>query len=72
MLGIYAPAGTPDEHVEFLSDCLDEARQSESFSEYMETTGLNQVHRDAQEFDAFLDEEYDRYGEVVREIGLVE
>lgn len=72
VLGIYAPAGTPDEHVEFLSDCLDEARQSESFSEYMETTGLNQVHRDAEEFDAFLDEEYDRYGEVVREIGLVE
>jgi tripartite-type tricarboxylate transporter receptor subunit TctC len=70
ILGLYAPAGVPQERVQQLSDCFDEARQSESFTGYMETTGLNQVHRDTEEFDAFLGEEYERFGEVVEAAGM--
>lgn len=70
ILGLYTPAGVPQDRIEILNECFNEARESEQFSDYMETTGLNQRYRDAQEFDQFMDEEYDRLGELVDEIGM--
>lgn len=70
ILGLYAPAGVPQDRIETLNECFNEARESEQFSDYMDTTGLNQRYRDAQEFDDFMAEEYDRFGELVDEIGM--
>lgn len=70
ILGLYVPEGVPQERVEILNECFNEARESEQFSSYMDTTGLNQRYRDAQEFDDFLGEEYDRFGELMTEIGM--
>lgn len=70
ILGLYAPAGVPQVRIELLNECFNEARESDQFSDYMETTGLNQRYRDAQEFDQFMGEEYDRFGELIDEIGM--
>ncbi|MDO5618676.1 Bug family tripartite tricarboxylate transporter substrate binding protein [Kocuria sp.] len=70
ILGLYTPAGVPQDRVEILNECFNQARESEQFSNYMETTGLNQRYRDADEFDQFMGEEYDRYGELINEIGM--
>lgn len=70
ILGLYVPDGVPEDRVEILNECFNEARESEQFSSYMDTTGLNQRYRDAQEFDQFLSDEYDRSGELMAEIGM--
>ncbi|MDX5893760.1 tripartite tricarboxylate transporter substrate binding protein [Rubrobacter radiotolerans] len=71
ILGIIAPPDTPDERIQTLNECLNEARQSESFSSWMETSGFTQEYKNGAEFDAFLAEEYDRYGVVLDSIGLL-
>lgn len=70
ILGLFAPAGTPDEDVEELNRCFNEARQSEGFSDYMDNLGFTQEYKDAAGFDNFLAEEYDRYETVVSDAGL--
>lgn len=70
ILGLFAPKDTSDEVVRELNECFDEARRSESFSGYMDGLGFTQEYKDAAEFDAFLQEEYERYGDVVEQAGL--
>lgn len=70
ILGLFAPAGTSDEAITELNECFNEARQSESFSNYMTNLGFTQEYKDAEEFDAFLQEEHERYGRVVEQAGL--
>lgn len=70
ILGLFAPAGTPDETITELNECFNEARESEAFSDYMTNLGFTQEYKDAEEFDAFLDEEYQRYGDVIERAGL--
>ena len=70
ILGLFAPADTPDEVIRHLNGCLDEARVSESFSGYMDNLGFTQEYKDADAFDAFLREEHQRYGAVVDDAGL--
>ncbi|MDR8019949.1 Bug family tripartite tricarboxylate transporter substrate binding protein [Nesterenkonia aerolata] len=72
ILGLFAPQNTPDDVIGELNECLDEARRSDSFSSYMDTLGFTQEYKDAEEFDAFLQEEYERYGDVVEQAGLGE
>ncbi|MGV0868625.1 tripartite tricarboxylate transporter substrate binding protein [Corynebacterium kalidii] len=70
ILGLFAPADTSDEDIEELNRCLNEARQAQGFSDYMDNLGFTQEYKNASEFDAFLSEEYDRYQSVVEEAGL--
>lgn len=70
ILGLFAPAGTPDETITELNECFNTARESEAFSDYMTNLGFTQEYKDAEEFDAFLDEEYQRYGDVIERAGL--
>lgn len=70
ILGLFAPSGTPDEDVEELNRCFNEARQSEGFANYMDNLGFTQEYKDAAGFDDFLSEEYDRYETVVSDAGL--
>lgn len=70
ILGLFAPAGTPDEAIEELNSCFNEARQAEGFSNYMDNLGFTQEYKNAEDFDTFLAEEYERYGTVVDDAGL--
>lgn len=70
ILGLFAPAGTPDAAIEELNECFNEARQSEGFSNYMQNLGFTEEYKDAASFDEFLSEEYDRFQAVVDAAGL--
>lgn len=70
ILGLFAPAGTPDEAIEELNECFNEARQAEGFSNYMDNLGFTQEYKNAEDFDTFLSEEYERYEAVVSDAGL--
>lgn len=70
ILGLFAPAGTPDETINELNECFNEARESEDFAGYMDNLGFTQEYKNAEEFDAFLEEEYQRYGDVIERAGL--
>ncbi len=70
ILGLFAPVDTPDDVISDLNECFNEARQSESFSGYMDNLGFTQEYKDAEEFDAFLRDELERYGPVLDDAGL--
>lgn len=70
ILGLFAPVDTPDDVIEELNECFNEARKTESFSNYMENLGFSQEYKDAAALDAFLADEYERYQGVVEEAGL--
>lgn len=70
ILGLFAPAGTDDETIDELNACFNQARESESFSTYMDNLGFTQEYKDAAEFDAYLQDEYERYGEVIEQAGV--
>lgn len=70
ILGLFAPAGVPEERLTTLNECFNQARETETFTDFMTALGLNQVYRDHTEFDAFMAQEYDRYAQVVDSVGL--
>ena len=70
--GLVVPKGTPDEQVQTLNDCFREAYESPEFTEFMETQGFGMEYRPAEEYDAFMSDEYQRFGELVESLGLRE
>ncbi len=69
-LGLIVSADTPDARVEKLNQCFGEARQADQFTSYMENQGFTQEYRNSAEFDAFLESEHERYGDIVEETGI--
>ncbi|MBO1751113.1 tripartite tricarboxylate transporter substrate binding protein [Actinotalea sp. BY-33] len=67
-IGVAAPAGTPENRIEVLDACLGEAVASEEFQSFMEEAGFPTASRDAAEFEAFMDEEYARFDDVISAI----
>ena len=63
--GIYAPAGLPDDVRETLESAIEEAANSEGFSETITTAGNLPVYRDSAEFTDFVNSEYERFGEIL-------
>jgi tripartite-type tricarboxylate transporter receptor subunit TctC len=70
--GLVVPKDTPDEQVQALNDCFREAYESPEFTEFMKTQGFGMEYRPAEEFDAFMSDEYQRFGELVESLGLRE
>jgi tripartite-type tricarboxylate transporter receptor subunit TctC len=58
--------------VQTLNDCFREAYESPEFTEFMETQGFGMEYRPAEEYDAFIGDEYQRFGELVESLGLRE
>ncbi len=71
ILGLIAPPETSDERIETLNECFNEARESDSFVNWMETSGFTQEYKNGAEFDEFLASEYENYGETLDTIGLI-
>lgn len=68
--GLAVPQGTPEDRVAALNDCFKKAFESESFQSFIGKTGVNPAYLGADEFEAYLADEYSRYGELLKTLGL--
>jgi tripartite-type tricarboxylate transporter receptor subunit TctC len=70
--GLTVPEGTPEGPIERLEEAFTEVYESEEFQSFMEDAGFGLVYRDAAEFGEFMESEYDRFGDVIDDLGLDE
>jgi tripartite-type tricarboxylate transporter receptor subunit TctC len=63
--GIYAPAGLPDDVRATLESAIEEAANSDSFTETITKAGNLPVYRDSAEFTDFVNSEHERFGEIL-------
>lgn len=68
--GFFAPAGTPPEVVQQLSDACGEAIASEGFQAFAEQTNTVLAYRNAEEFDAFYRAQYEANAAIIEAAGL--
>ena len=69
-VGLVAPARTPMPIVEGLHRAVNEALESADLVSQIVRTGAEPAPRSRTAFAAFLREEYERYGRLVRELGI--
>ncbi|HEX5093952.1 MAG TPA: tripartite tricarboxylate transporter substrate binding protein [Burkholderiales bacterium] len=68
-LCMLAPAGTPDELVQRVSGALGKALQDPEVLKQLRVAGIAPSYLPPKEFGAFLQSEYERWGQVVKETG---
>ncbi|BBL79791.1 ABC transporter substrate-binding protein [Rubrobacter xylanophilus] len=68
--GLVVPNDTPDDRVETLNRCFKEAYDSEQFRQFMEQNGFGMQYKPADEFEAFMDEEYERFGRIIESLDI--
>jgi tripartite-type tricarboxylate transporter receptor subunit TctC len=68
--GLVVPNDTPDEVVQTLNDCFLEAYESQEFQDFMENQGFGMIYRDADEFESYMDEEFERFGEIIEALDI--
>lgn len=72
IFGLAVPAGTPQDRIDTLNTCFEQAFQSDQFNEYIERSGVNPAYLSASDYDAYLSQEYQRYGELLQMLGLAQ
>ncbi len=70
-MGLFAPAGTPDDVVATLDAACGSAVASEGFVSNMAEANREIRYMDATDFDAFFHEAYRQNGDLLRDAGLV-
>ena len=70
-MGLFAPAGTPDDVIATLDEACDAAVNSDGFIGNMTEANREIRHLDAADFDAFFHEAYQANGALLRSAGLV-
>ena len=55
--GLAAPDGTPQDRVETLNDCFEQAVNSDQFQSFVEKSGVNLAYMGADEFSTYLSDE---------------
>lgn len=70
--GLGVPTGVDDGVVQQLHDAYRAVYESEEFAQFMDDNGFGMVYRDTEEFEAFMQEEYDRFGALIDDLGLSE
>jgi len=70
-MGLFAPAGTPDDVVATLSDTCEKAVSSESFQDNMARANRIIRYMDTEDFSTFFKQAYQQNGELLKEAGLV-
>lgn len=68
--GLTVPEGTDEERVEVLADAFTAVYESDEFQDFMENNGFGLVYRDTEEFGAFMDDEFDRFGTIIGDLDL--
>lgn len=69
-LGLAVPAETPGDIVQTLSDCYKEAFDTDEFQKAMEEQDLALSYLPPKEFDQYLKELSDQYGNVIEKVGI--
>jgi tripartite-type tricarboxylate transporter receptor subunit TctC len=69
-VGLVAPVRTPMPIVEVLHRAVNEALESAELIGQIVRTGAEPAPRSRAAFGAFLRDEYERYGRLVRELGI--
>lgn len=69
-LGVFAPAGTPKPIIDRLNKTLVEIAATEDFKSLMERNGADPISNSPEQFSAMLRAELERYGKVVKALGL--
>jgi tripartite-type tricarboxylate transporter receptor subunit TctC len=68
-IGLLAPAGTPSEIVAKLNGEIGKLMHADEVKKLLLPTGMNPDPDKPEQFAAFLKEDYDKWGKVVRESG---
>lgn len=68
--GLVAPADTPDDRVEILEGCFQEAFETQEFQDFMAEQNFGPHFRTAEEFDTFLRDIFDTYGQLITDMGI--
>ncbi|NJC21480.1 tripartite-type tricarboxylate transporter receptor subunit TctC [Arthrobacter pigmenti] len=63
--GVVAPAGTPEDRVEKLTECFTEAANTEEFQNFMAEQGYGSEVVEGEEFEQFMDDEFAKYEDLV-------
>jgi tripartite-type tricarboxylate transporter receptor subunit TctC len=69
-LGVFVPAGTPKPIIDRLNKTLVEIVATDDFKTLMERNGADPISNSPEQFAAMLRAELDRYGKVVKTLGL--
>jgi tripartite-type tricarboxylate transporter receptor subunit TctC len=72
IFGLAVPAATPADRVQALNVCFEAAFRSDIFNAYVAQSGVNPSYLGAAEYDAYLAAEYERYGELLKQLGLAQ
>lgn len=68
--GLTVPQGTDEERISTLEDGFTTVYESDEFQSFMQDQGFGLVYRDAEEFGQFMESEYERFGQIIDELGL--
>lgn len=68
--GLVVPPDTPDERVQALNDCFKQAYDSDGFQSFMEENGFGLVYKPAGEYDEYMSQQYDRYGDIIESLNI--
>lgn len=69
-VGIVAPKGTPDDVVQKLSAACEEATKGPNFTKVTSSTSTNVEYMDSAEFGSFVESEFEKNGQVLKDAGL--
>lgn len=70
IFGLAVPAGTPRDRIDTLNTCFEQAFRSDQFNAFIAQSGVNPAYLGASDYDAYLAREHQRYGELLRMLGL--
>lgn len=68
--GFAAPAGTPDDQVQMLAEAIKRAYESESFQDYLKTSGQGGWYLSPQDGEAFIKETDAKFHDLIQKAGL--
>lgn len=68
--GLIVANGTPDNRVQALNKCFKEAYDTEEFQSFMDKQSFGLEYRSAEEFGTYMQNEYERFGQVVQDLDL--
>lgn len=68
--GLTVPQGTQEERISTLEEGFTTVYESDEFQSFMQDQGFGLVYRDAEEFNQFMESEYERFGQIINELGL--
>lgn len=68
--GVMAPLGVDAEIIQKMETALEDVVKSQKFKDRLEQNGLNATYKNSKDYDAYVRQEYERWGDVVKKAGI--